>query len=688
MTNEFNNLLEEDLAGRSLSVGQVVDGTVVQISEDGVFVDIGAKSEGHLELDQIFQEELARLQVGNQLRVRIVKKVDGEYKLSKKSVDYEEAWNKLIEDRNEDRDVDIIVREKVKNGYMAIAYDILEGFIHHTNFKGRPTVGQAYKARILDLNRKARKLVFTRRDILKREEEEALERDYSMLQEGMVIEGVVEKLSPYGAFVKITDSLTGLLHISEFSFDHVKKPSEVLKPGEVVQVKILGIDREKNKISLSRKATLKDPLASLLPGEELDGKVESLAEFGVFVKLDNGITGLVHVSELSFRKFGHPSELFKPNDPIRVKVLRVQLEDRRVSLSAKACERDPWEDVYSRYMVDQRVQGVVTQLLQSGAVIKLDDFFEAFVPIGEIAEERIKHPGDVLEEGKEVEGVILSIDSSKRRIRVSLRRSHEAPKEESAKHVASAADYATVKDATPTAGKVTLGDILGSKLDLTSVSGKDADSRKKEEKPAAEEPPAAEAIEEEPPAEAEEAAAAPAEEAPAEEVQPVAEAETTAEEPEITADTAAQEELQPEAVAEPAEEPAAEPVAEVAAESDEVQEAAAPDEPESQPEAEAEEPQAAPEAAVDEPPAIIGALAEESTEVEEQAETVEKVEEPTEPQLTDKPKKAKTAARKTAGSKASSAKKDAAPKEKAAKKTASKSKKKPESAEEEAASEE
>ncbi|GEM_PF-1289042 len=474
MTSEFNNLLEEDLAGRSLAVGQVVDGTVVQISEDGVFVDIGAKSEGHLELDQIFQEELAKLQVGSPLRVRIVKKVEGEYKLSKKSVDYEEAWAKLMEDRNEDREVAVIVREKVKNGYMAVAYDILEGFIHHTNFKGRPTVGQEYTAKVLDLNRKARKLVFTRRDILKREEEESLARDYSMLQEGMVIEGVVEKLSPYGAFVKITDHLTGLLHISEFSFDHVKKPSEVLKPGDVVQVKILAIDREKNKISLSRKATLKDPLISLLPGEELDGTVESLADFGIFVKLDSGITGLVHISELSYRKFGHPSELFKPSDPIRVKILRVQLEDRRVSLSAKACERDPWEDVYSRYMVDQRIEGAVTQLLQSGAVVKLDDFFEAFVPIGEIAEERIKHPRDVLEENQQVQGVILSIDSAKRRIRVSLRRIHERAQDDGKAAVVTA-DVSAVRDATPTAGKVTLGDILGSKLDLTSVAPRDAD---------------------------------------------------------------------------------------------------------------------------------------------------------------------------------------------------------------------
>lgn len=489
MSNDFNNLLEEDLAGRSLGVGQVVKGTVVQISEDGVFVDIGAKSEGHLELDQIFQEELASLQVGSAVKVRIIKKVEGEYKLSKKSVDFEEAWTKLIADRDANNEVDVLVKEKVKNGYMAVSYDVLEGFIHHTNFKGRPVLGQIYKVKVLDLNRKARKLVFTRRDILKREEEEALERDYSLLQEGMVIEGEVEKLSPYGAFVKITEHLTGLLHISEFSFEHVKKPSEVLKSGERVQVKILGIDREKNKISLSRKATLTDPLMTLLPGEELDGKVESLADFGVFVRLDCGVTGLVHVSELSFKRFNHPSELVKPSETIRVKVLRVQPDDRRVSLSAKACERDPWEDIYSRFMVDQRVRGKITQVLQSGAIVKLDEFFEAFIPISEISEERINHPGDVLNEGDDIEGVIISIDASKRRIRVSLRRSAEDV-EVKAKGAMPASRSTTPMDAAPTAGKVTLGDILGSKLDLSAVTQRDKEessAKAESAKPAVEE---------------------------------------------------------------------------------------------------------------------------------------------------------------------------------------------------------
>ena len=478
MTDEFNTLLEEDLAGRALQVGQVVDGTVVQISEDGVFVDIGAKSEGHLDLDQIVQEELARLRVGDQIKCRIVKKVDGEFKLSKKSVDFDEAWNRLKAIKDVDGDVDIRVIEKVKNGYMADVFGILPGFIHHSNFKGKPPIGGEFSAKILDLNRKARKLVFTRRDILQVEEREALTRDYDVLQEGMVVEGVVEKLSPYGAFIKITEHLTGLLHISEFSFDHVKKPSEVLKKGDVVQVKVMQIDREGHKISLSRKATLKDPLMTLLPGEEMDGVVDRVADFGVFVRLEGGITGLVHRTELTYKKFDHPSEVVKPGDQLRVKILRVQPEDRRVSLSAKASERDPWSEVFSFYSNGQSVTGKVTQLLQSGMVVKLDETFEAFVPVSEMSEDRVQHPGDLFQEGQEVTGTILSIDTAKRRIRVGLRErrefraSDDAPRQHTGRSGGDAGYE--LGSITPTAGKVTLGDILGSKLDLTGSKPKDA----------------------------------------------------------------------------------------------------------------------------------------------------------------------------------------------------------------------
>jgi ribosomal protein S1 len=217
-----------------------------------------------------------------------------------------------------------------------------------------------------------------------------------------------------------------------------------------------------------------------------------VAEFGVFVRMSNGVTGLVHVSELSHKRCNHPSELFKPGDPIRVKVLRVQPEERRVSLSAKATERDPWTEVYSRYQIGQRVSGPVTQAMQSGLVVKIDDFFEAFVPVSEISEERIKHPRDVHDEGAEVSGVILSIDGAKRRIRMSLRRTEENVHEEVSSGSHMGRQPAFESDIQVTAGKVTLGDILGGRLDLTKATKDKADDKPAEKRPAAEPPAKAE----------------------------------------------------------------------------------------------------------------------------------------------------------------------------------------------------
>jgi ribosomal protein S1 len=201
----------------------------------------------------------------------------------------------------------------------------------------------------------------------------------------------------------------------------------------------------------------------------MDGRVESITDFGVFVKLENGITGLVHISELSHTRFENPNEVVKPGDTIRVKVLRVQTEDRRVSLSAKACERDPWAEVFSKYQVGQQVTGPIKTLMQSGAILQLDNFFEAFIPVSEIAEERIKHPKDVLNEGEDATGTILSIDGAKRRIRVSLRRTSE----EATSQQPSQQESYIETEIKPTAGKVTLGDFLAGKLDLSAASKKD-----------------------------------------------------------------------------------------------------------------------------------------------------------------------------------------------------------------------
>jgi small subunit ribosomal protein S1 len=453
--DDFKELLEDDLGTQALQQGAIITGKIVQIGESGVFVDIGAKSEGVLPLDQILPRDLPRLQVGDEIKVKVVKRVEGEYILSKRAVDYEEAWNRLVDAQRENQAIDITIENQAKNGYIARAFGVVEGFVHKSNFEAAPEINGAYKAFILDINRRERKLVFTRRAILKEEQERKLDEEFSRYQPGMVIEGTVESLTAYGAFIRISDSITGLLHISEMAWHQVKRPSDVVKKGEKVKVKILELDPDRKKISLSLKAATPDPLASLLPGEELEGKVESIADFGVFVRLNNHVTGLVHTSELSHKRFGHPSELYKQGDRVKVKVLNVDTESRRVGLSIKACEQDPWNEIHLKYQLGQVVEGTITQLLENGMVVKLDDIFEGFVPIGEISVDRIDHPKRKHHVDETVSVKIANIDTKRRRIRLSIKALLIEGED-----IEVSTEPTGPTDTSPTAGKVTLGDLI------------------------------------------------------------------------------------------------------------------------------------------------------------------------------------------------------------------------------------
>lgn len=452
---EFEELLNQDLDTQALRQGAVITGKIVQIGESGVFVDIGAKSEGVLPLEQILPSDLPRLQVGDEIQVKIIKRAEGEYILSKRAVDFEEAWNKIAQCQKDNEPLDITLESHTKNGFVAKAFGVIEGFVHKSNFEKKPEPGGNYKAYVLDMDRRERKLVFTRRVILREEQTKRLEEEFSRFQPAMVVEGKVESLTPYGAFVRISDNITGLLHISELAWHQVKRSSDIVKKGEKLMVKILDLDPESRKVSLSLKATTPDPLSVLLPGEELDGTVESIADFGVFVRLTNHITGLVHNSEISYKRFGHPSELYKPGDKVKVKVLNVNVDERRVGLSIKACEQDPWAEIHTKYQLGQVVEGTIVHLLDNGIVVKLDEIFEGFVPIGEISLDRIDHPKRKHKTNETVNAKIINIDTKRRRIRLSLKAllaDKDGPKAQ--------AEPKGPVDLTPTAGKVTLGDLI------------------------------------------------------------------------------------------------------------------------------------------------------------------------------------------------------------------------------------
>jgi len=455
---EFREILDEELSTGRAYQGAIVTGKIVHIGESGIFVDIGTKSEGLLPLDQVQPQELPRLQVGDEVRVKIVKKVDGEFRLSKIAVDLEEANNKIEEAIRNQATIDIVITKKVKNGYLALAFDVLEGFAHDSNFETPPEIGDVYKAQVLEFDRKTKTLVFTRRAILREEEERKRREEFEKFKAGMVVEGEVESLTNFGAFVKLSENVTGLIHISELGWHQVKKPSEVVKKNAKVKVKILEVDPENQRISLSLKATQPDPLSLLLPGEEVTGTVDSITDFGVFVKLQNNLTGLAHISELSYKKFSHPSELFRLRQKVRAKVLKVDVDQRRLALSIKACEEDPWEKIHEKYTEGANVTGEIIEIRDNGLVVKLDDYFEGFVPLAEISVDRIDNPKRRHKVGENLGFKVLHIDKKKRRIRLSRRQfileeSRESRKGKEPEPV----EYTEVKMAPP---RVTLGDVI------------------------------------------------------------------------------------------------------------------------------------------------------------------------------------------------------------------------------------
>ncbi len=454
--DEFNRIIDSELSANSPIQGAIVTGTIVHIGETGIFVDIGTKSEGLLPLDQIQEKELPRLQVGDEIKVKVTKKINGEYQLSKKAVDLEEAWNKLAVAFRDKKVVDIEIARRVKNGYICYAFGIISGFAHDSNFNAPPEIGETYKTHILEFDRKNEKLVFSRREILREEEKKKKTEEFSRFSPGMVVEGEVESLTKYGVFVRLSPNVTGLVHLSELAWRQVKKPSDVVKKGEKVKVKILQVEPENHRIALSIKATQSDPLSLLLPGEEVEGKIESITNFGVFIQLDNGLTGLAHISELSYRRVNHPSELFKPRQKVKAKVLKVDTEQRRLALSIKACEQNPWDTILEKYPLGTDIQGEITQIIDTGLVVRIDSFFEGFVPRAEIGIERIDNPKRKHKVGETLTFRIVHIDTKRRRIRLSRKQVLSEASKPKKEEVAPP----EVIDIKPTPLKVTLGDLV------------------------------------------------------------------------------------------------------------------------------------------------------------------------------------------------------------------------------------
>ncbi|MEP7353359.1 MAG: S1 RNA-binding domain-containing protein [Acidobacteriota bacterium] len=425
MDDSFGDILSQFERGHHAG-GERVEGTVVSVTPDGVFVDIGRKNDGVLPVDPAIT-----LTPGIKVIVSIRgRDTEGNYQLSTIKVEMPKDWSGLEAAFENKTAINGRVTEAVKGG---LRVDVgVRAFMPASRSGVRELadleklVGQQIECRITKLDKEREDVVVDRRVILEELEKQSRQEAFGRLQEGTVVQGTVRSLTDFGAFVDI-GGIDGLLHVADMSYARGVKPSDVVKPGQQLEVKILKIQAEKRKISLGLKQLAPDPweaaAAKYTQGARVNGKVTRVADFGAFVQLEPGLEGLIHVSEMSWtRRNVKASDIVKPDEMVDVVVLGVNPADKRIALGLKQALGDPWEEAATKYPVGATAEAPITSLAQFGAFVDLGGGIEGMIHIGDITnEKRLNHPSEVLKVGQVVKAVVVEADKARRRMRLSMK---------------------------------------------------------------------------------------------------------------------------------------------------------------------------------------------------------------------------------------------------------------------------
>ncbi|MEW6198752.1 MAG: S1 RNA-binding domain-containing protein [Planctomycetota bacterium] len=403
-----------------------ISGRVIGIHGSDVFVDIGTKSEGVIPLDEFEPDEPP--QVGQVLNL-VPQGFDRDSGLMRLSLREAKAQADLDSLRVGD-----VVKGRVTGsniGGLELRLHGLRGFmpmsqvdlVRHEDFGS--FIGHWLECEVTEIDRRGKRVVLSRRRVLERQREEERRQLRFQLAEGQVRKGIVRRLADFGAFVDL-GGIDGLLHISDMSYTRVSHPRDVLKEGQEIEVKVLKVDLVKDRISLGLKQLAADPwtLAAdkYTVGATIEGRVSKLMDFGAFVELEPGVEGLIPISELSWtQRVRHPKDVLKVDDRVRVVVLSVQPEKRKLSLSLKALGQDPWVGVAERYQPEAVVSGAVTRITDFGAFVQLEEGIEGLIHISQLADHRVRSVGDVLEVGRVIQARVLSVDPEQRRIGLTLK---------------------------------------------------------------------------------------------------------------------------------------------------------------------------------------------------------------------------------------------------------------------------
>ena len=411
---------------------KVVSGKVIEQREKFLVVDVGLKSEGLVPLDQVVDHTGAvKFQPGDDIEVVIEREEpEGGYLVSYEKAQRLRVWDSIEKAANEKTPVMGTVVSRVKGG---LTVDIgMKAFLPGSQLEVRPVrnldayLGQQIEVRVIKLNKKRGNVVVSRKEILEEELNSKRSATMEHLFEGAILTGTVKNLTDYGAFVDL-GGIDGLLHITDMSWGRLTHPRDLVNVGDEIQVKILKFDKEKQRVSLGFKQLTPDPwldAAERYPtGAKVHGRVLSVTDYGAFVELEQGIEGLVHLSEMTWSKrLKHPSKLVKPGDEVDTVVLSVNPGDRRISLGMKQLQENPWENLTDKYPAGTVVEGRVRNLTDFGAFIEIEEGIDGLVHVSNLSwTKRVKHPSEVVKKGEKVKAVVLGVEPQNRRLSLGIK---------------------------------------------------------------------------------------------------------------------------------------------------------------------------------------------------------------------------------------------------------------------------
>ncbi|MES2964802.1 MAG: 30S ribosomal protein S1, partial [Bdellovibrionota bacterium] len=436
---DFTDMFEASVKEKDFKVGDVVQGTVVEVQSDYVLVDIKYKSEGLIPINEFRMVEGQRqVSPGDQVEVYIdrVENENGMVVLSKDKADMLRAWNDISRAAENEELIEGTIIAKVKGG---LSVDIgVKAFLPGSQIDLRPVrnmdiyIGKKYKFKVIKFNKKRGNIVLSRRALLEEERENLRSQTLDAMKEGSIVNGIVKNITDYGAFIDL-GGMDGLLHITDMSWGRVKHPSEILNIGDEIKVQVLKYDTERERVSLGLKQLQSDPWesakAGFPPGTKVKGKVVSLADYGAFVELAEGVEGLIHVSEMSWTKrVKHPSQIVNVGDEVDVVVLEVDSANRRISLGMKQLMPNPWVELKENYSPGTIIEGEVKSITDFGIFVGIEEGIDGLVHISDFSwTKRVNHPSELFAKAQKVRAVVLGVDIENERFSLGLKQLESDP---------------------------------------------------------------------------------------------------------------------------------------------------------------------------------------------------------------------------------------------------------------------